>query len=385
MSEHFMERCEHGTVGKQCRCPAGSKSVRLIPCPSYCPNAPKAEAPRIVPGDEHVPPGDRTWRTLICRCGHTADTHASVPPLTPSRCGECMCADWNPKAEAPPAPVQDFGPGSAYQIEGEENGRRLLSSAPPAPTCPNAETMEPPKCCTCGRDESWHKGSMHGFRPPLPVEQASEPCLSDIYSRMDVSGVFSNDLKLRFAEEIAKMKAVRDITQTDLAKAAGITQSRMSLIEGASENCTFRTVERIVRALNARIILRLEPVEDKNFGKDLTHYEMHIKPPSNGPGPHPACVSGDPDVNAASVASVTAGETAAPVSEPPIDCAYLALKAQNAALTAQVERLRDLIVLVNCREEYYRGERACFLRCDELVPLHSEARAIRAAREAGNA
>lgn len=33
---HFISRCEHGTVGAQCRCPAKDKEVRIIPCPDYC-------------------------------------------------------------------------------------------------------------------------------------------------------------------------------------------------------------------------------------------------------------------------------------------------------------------------------------------------------------
>jgi len=287
--------------------------------------------------------------------------------------------------------------------------------------------------CECGAEDHNARLSYRGVQVPhalncptrpAPPANVSEESLSDIYSRMDVSGVFSNDLKLRFAEEIAKMKAVRDIAQIDLAKAAGITQPRMSLIEGGSENCTFCTVERTVRALNARIIFRLEPVEDKNFGKDLTHYVAPVKPPSNGPGRHPVCVSGDPDVNAASVASVTAGETAANVSDPKTpewnrallllneENAALAaerdaLKAQNAALqeahdhaqtglksarkqegemrekiaalTAELERLRDLIV--QARE--WR-----FSEADTAWSLVIEARAIhsaRAAREAGKA
>lgn len=34
---HYIERCEHGTVGGQCRCPSKDKEIRRIPCPSNCP------------------------------------------------------------------------------------------------------------------------------------------------------------------------------------------------------------------------------------------------------------------------------------------------------------------------------------------------------------
>ena len=37
---HFVEKCIHGTVGAQCRCPAPEKTVKTIACPPDCP-APK--------------------------------------------------------------------------------------------------------------------------------------------------------------------------------------------------------------------------------------------------------------------------------------------------------------------------------------------------------
>lgn len=33
---HYVERCEHGTVVSQCRCP-GPKSIRIVACPKNCP------------------------------------------------------------------------------------------------------------------------------------------------------------------------------------------------------------------------------------------------------------------------------------------------------------------------------------------------------------
>lgn len=145
----------------------------ILHAPGCTKNAPKAEAPRIVPGDEHVPPGDRTWRTLICRCGHTADTHASVPPLTPSRCGECMCADWNPKAEAPPTPKRCGVCGNAlvqHRVYMRPDSWVCVKSgcpawrwdgepappAPPAPKCNHAKIDPSQPCDVC---------------PPAPVSE----------------------------------------------------------------------------------------------------------------------------------------------------------------------------------------------------------------------
>ena len=33
---HFVDRCQHGVVVAQCRCPAPDKVERLVPCPPRC-------------------------------------------------------------------------------------------------------------------------------------------------------------------------------------------------------------------------------------------------------------------------------------------------------------------------------------------------------------
>lgn len=46
MSEgHYVEKCEHGTIGGQCRC-IGPKAERRIPCPAHCPQRPDIPAPQ---------------------------------------------------------------------------------------------------------------------------------------------------------------------------------------------------------------------------------------------------------------------------------------------------------------------------------------------------
>lgn len=41
---HFIERCIHGTLVSQCRCP-GPKTVRTVPCPPSCSSVPKIHPP----------------------------------------------------------------------------------------------------------------------------------------------------------------------------------------------------------------------------------------------------------------------------------------------------------------------------------------------------
>lgn len=33
MAVHFIEKCEHGMVVRQCRCPDPNKTVRIVACP----------------------------------------------------------------------------------------------------------------------------------------------------------------------------------------------------------------------------------------------------------------------------------------------------------------------------------------------------------------
>jgi hypothetical protein len=41
MSKHMIEKCEHGIMHAQCRCPAPDKTVKIVPCdPRVCPYGP---------------------------------------------------------------------------------------------------------------------------------------------------------------------------------------------------------------------------------------------------------------------------------------------------------------------------------------------------------
>ena len=45
MAGHFIEKCEHGMVVRQCRCPDPNKAVRIVACPDpeNCAMRPMAE------------------------------------------------------------------------------------------------------------------------------------------------------------------------------------------------------------------------------------------------------------------------------------------------------------------------------------------------------
>ncbi len=47
MAVHFIEKCEHGMVVTQCRCPDPNKTVRIVPCPYPEDCAMKAQAEEV--------------------------------------------------------------------------------------------------------------------------------------------------------------------------------------------------------------------------------------------------------------------------------------------------------------------------------------------------
>lgn len=199
---------------------------------------------------------------------------AEVPPAPKSTCPVCGAPfegyHYCNIKPAPPTPVQDFSPGSAYQIEGEENGRRLLSSAPPAPV------SEPPKI------KAWAVFYRHG------------------------------------GDYVCHLKPLHLGYLFETAEAADKEVNGISRVRDAF-------------AVEATLVLHGDLPEDAR----LEGYEN--------------CLAHD---------------------EP---CGYdeqlLALKAQNATLTAERERLRDLIV----KHAVTSG----------LIAEANAIRAIRAAREAG--
>ncbi|HBB66588.1 MAG: hypothetical protein A2X28_05260 [Elusimicrobia bacterium GWA2_56_46] len=64
------------------------------------------------------------------------------------------------------------------------------------------------------------------------------------------------DIEVRLALQIAKARTRSHMTQSQLAKAVGTTQSVISRIERANQNLTIKTLSRIAAALHATLILQ---------------------------------------------------------------------------------------------------------------------------------
>ena len=65
------------------------------------------------------------------------------------------------------------------------------------------------------------------------------------------------DIEVRMAIQIAKAREKARLTQTQLAKAVGTTQSVISRIERADQNLTLATLSRIAGALRRELVIQL--------------------------------------------------------------------------------------------------------------------------------
>ncbi len=65
------------------------------------------------------------------------------------------------------------------------------------------------------------------------------------------------DIEVRLALQIAKARAKARLTQGQLAKAVGTTQSVISRIEAGNQNLTVRTLSKIAAVLHTALIIQL--------------------------------------------------------------------------------------------------------------------------------
>lgn len=65
------------------------------------------------------------------------------------------------------------------------------------------------------------------------------------------------DIEVRMAIQIAKARQKAHLTQGQLAKAIGTTQSVISRIERADQNLTLETLSKIASALNSDLVVQL--------------------------------------------------------------------------------------------------------------------------------
>jgi DNA-binding XRE family transcriptional regulator len=95
-------------------------------------------------------------------------------------------------------------------------------------------------------------------RKYIPVEEAfsewmKDPEFAKSYEADD--GIWN--LIWAFADARGEM------TQEDLAKAMGTSQTAVSRLESGRGNPSFRTMERFAKATNTRLVIRFEPIQEQ--------------------------------------------------------------------------------------------------------------------------
>ena len=76
------------------------------------------------------------------------------------------------------------------------------------------------------------------------------------------AAAFQKELsRIRLADQIAELREKRDWTQADLARKVGTTQSGIARLENPEyRNYSLKTLEKVARALGARLVVGLEEV-----------------------------------------------------------------------------------------------------------------------------
>lgn len=81
------------------------------------------------------------------------------------------------------------------------------------------------------------------------AESEKDPRWAEAYAKADI--------EVRLALQIIKARKKAGLTQGQLARAAGTTQSVISRIESGNQNLTVKTLARIATVLHATLIIQL--------------------------------------------------------------------------------------------------------------------------------
>lgn len=94
-------------------------------------------------------------------------------------------------------------------------------------------------------------------RAGIPLDEVfagseKDPRWKEAYAKADIG--------VRLALQIAKARAKARLTQGQLAKAVGTTQSVISRIEAGNQNLTVRTLSKIAAVLHTALIIQLRQI-----------------------------------------------------------------------------------------------------------------------------
>jgi DNA-binding XRE family transcriptional regulator len=85
--------------------------------------------------------------------------------------------------------------------------------------------------------------------------------LAGLYDSSTFLVQWDNDLPYHLAQNLVRLRRLREMSQAELAERMGTSQAKIARIEGGEENVTLRTVHKIAAALSGRLTLTLQPSE----------------------------------------------------------------------------------------------------------------------------
>jgi hypothetical protein len=94
-----------------------------------------------------------------------------------------------------------------------------------------------------------------------PPSGASQSRIEALFADQEFRLEWDNDLAYHVARNLQELRKRREMTQADVASAAGTTQPKVALAESADANLTVATIKRYVEALRGRVRFAIEPAE----------------------------------------------------------------------------------------------------------------------------
>ena len=82
---------------------------------------------------------------------------------------------------------------------------------------------------------------------------------------------WQNSARYHVSRQLLYLRKVQGLRQADVAKAAGMSQPQIARIESGEENITWDSTERLVNAMNGRLIVAIPPA-DHPFPKIRTNW-----------------------------------------------------------------------------------------------------------------
>jgi len=130
------------------------------------------------------------------------------------------------------------------------------------PDCPGCQTIGKNRVEALRRArealEGWLEAHLvDGKAPPPPSPRPGRP--GNRTALIAISPVLSVRLELRWARQGL------GLSQEDLAKRIGVTRQQIALLESPDSNVTLRTLERVARAMDLQLDIRLTQAAEARY------------------------------------------------------------------------------------------------------------------------